>query len=307
MKLFLLIGVLFVAVNCQNLTVMAWNVQIFGASKMSNPDVVRVLVPTFRKYDISIIQEIREASGASIQLLLSLINNCNFTTSPCPQFGLVLSDRLGSTTSKEQYGFFYKKDKPKMRINVTHMYQYPDPNYQSFERPPYNVRFTVNNFNFSLSAIHTQPTSAVSEIDKLVDVYDHISTNVNMNMEKNSIILGDFNAGCSYVPNSQWANIRLRTQSRFTWFFGDNVRTNVALSCPYDRMVATSGIVARYVNGSALVDRFDLTFGLTSTQTADVSDHFPIAITLNIPEIPPPSNNTTYLCLSVLLFVFLFI
>lgn len=307
MKVFVALFVIWIFgnANSQNLTIMAWNVQVFGVTKMSNQAIVSVLVPTFRKYDISLIQEIRDSSGTAIQSLLTQINNCSYTISPCPQFGLVLSDRLGPTTSKEQYGFFYRLDNPKFSINITNIYQYPDPNYIYFQRPPFNVRFSVNNFNFTLSAIHTQPTNAVFEIDKLVDVYDNISQTQLMNYETKVIILGDFNAGCSYVSSSQWSSIRLRNQTRFTWFFNDNTVTNVVLSCPYDRMVATSGILQKFVNGSAMVDRYDITFGLNQSTALTVSDHFPITITLNVPL--SLSNNGCIHIFNVLLLIFMFI
>lgn len=55
-------------------------------------------------------------------------------------------------------------------------------------------------------------------------------------------------------------------------------------------MVGTIEIRNVFINGSALVDRFDLTYGLNDTQTKEVSDHFPIYITLDIPR--PLLNNS---------------
>lgn len=54
---------------------------------------------------------------------------------------------------------------------------------------------------------------------------------------QNFIFMGDFNAGCSYVPQKQWNNIRLRTHSEFVWLIGDKNDTTVkkSTSCPYDR------------------------------------------------------------------------
>lgn len=54
---------------------------------------------------------------------------------------------------------------------------------------------------------------------------------------QNFIFMGDFNAGCSYVPQKQWKNIRLRTNSEFLWLIGDKNDTTVKNStrCPYDR------------------------------------------------------------------------
>lgn len=54
---------------------------------------------------------------------------------------------------------------------------------------------------------------------------------------QNFIFMGDFNAGCSYVPKKAWESIRLRTDPRFIWLIGDREDTTVKKStnCAYDR------------------------------------------------------------------------
>lgn len=54
---------------------------------------------------------------------------------------------------------------------------------------------------------------------------------------QNFIFMGDFNAGCSYVPKKAWKNIRLRTDPKFVWLIGDQEDTTVkkSTSCAYDR------------------------------------------------------------------------
>lgn len=54
---------------------------------------------------------------------------------------------------------------------------------------------------------------------------------------QNFIFMGDFNAGCSYVPKKAWKNIRLRTDPKFVWLIGDREDTTVkkSTSCAYDR------------------------------------------------------------------------
>jgi deoxyribonuclease-1-like protein len=54
---------------------------------------------------------------------------------------------------------------------------------------------------------------------------------------QNFIFMGDFNAGCSYVPKKAWQNIRLRTDPKFVWLIGDQEDTTVkkSTSCAYDR------------------------------------------------------------------------
>lgn len=96
--------------------------------------------------------------------------------------------------------------------------------------------FLLDVTDFVMAAIHTSPSQAVSEIDRLVDVYDDIVRRWNLN---DVIILGDFNAGCSYVTKSAWEKIRLAKDRRFYWLFPDHVDTTVANSdCPYDRYIS---------------------------------------------------------------------
>ncbi len=50
------------------------------------------------------------------------------------------------------------------------------------------------------------------------------------------MLMGDFNADCSYVTTSQWSSIRLRTSSAFQWLIPDSADTTVtSTDCAYDR------------------------------------------------------------------------
>jgi hypothetical protein len=68
---------------------------------------------------------------------------------------------------------------------------------------------------------------------------------------QNFIFMGDFNAGCSYVPKKAWKNIRLRTDPGFVWLIGDQEDTTVKKStnCAYDRSEASVGAASHAVLG----------------------------------------------------------
>lgn len=55
------------------------------------------------RYDIVLIQEIRDSSETAIYELLSACNDAN-----SDPFRMVISDRLGRTSYVEQYAFFYR-------------------------------------------------------------------------------------------------------------------------------------------------------------------------------------------------------
>lgn len=65
----------------------------------------------------------------------------------------------------------------------------------------------------------------------------HLMTDAPYNFSQNFIFMGDFNAGCSYVPKKAWKSIRLRTDPRFVWLIGDQEDTTVkkTTNCAYDR------------------------------------------------------------------------
>lgn len=56
---------------------------------------------------------------------------------------------------------------------------------------------------------------------------------------KNVVILGDLNAGCSYITARGWRALRLRTDPKFHWLIGDEEDTTVRekTQCAYDRSV----------------------------------------------------------------------
>lgn len=73
--------------------------------------------------------------------------------------------------------------------------------------------------------------------DHEVMYYSACQVMVLKHVFQNFIFMGDFNAGCSYVPKKAWQNIRLRTDLNFVWLIGDQVDTTVKKStnCAYDR------------------------------------------------------------------------
>lgn len=97
-------------------------------------------------------------------------------------------------------------------------------------------------------------------------VYDDIVKNWGL---KDVIIMGDFNAGCSYVRG--WENIKLATDSKFYWMHDNSEDTTTEKTdCPYDRIVvAGKTLIEAVLPRSAQVFRFDEYFGLNKTQVID--------------------------------------
>jgi hypothetical protein len=123
-------------------------------------------------------------------------------------------------------------------------------------------------------------------------------------MYKNIILMGDFNADCSYVPASQWQNIRFKQvpySSQFTFVVPDGSDTTVSTNvCAYDRFVMNSTVAAKRVvprgaPTSGYVYHFPLVYNMNLTDAAKISDHVPIEMTFmyDVNSSPTPSPTPT--------------
>ncbi|KAK2547191.1 Deoxyribonuclease-1 [Acropora cervicornis] len=283
-----------------SLKLAAFNVRIFGARKMATAGVPAILVKIILRYDVILIQEIRDSSGRQIKKLLELVNKA----STRGQYRISISRRLGRSSSKEQYAFFYRKDV--LSVNDSYVYDDGDESLgiDTFAREPYIVRFQssfTDIKDFILVAIHTSPINAPQEIDELANVYDDVVTKFNI---PDVIILGDLNAACSYFSDMDRKKNRLMTNKRFHWLITDCVDTSVTGShCAYDRfVVAGNSMLKAIMESSARSFKFDEILGLNKTvveynrfrimksmwsqrlsppeRALKVSDHYPIEVHL---------------------------
>ncbi|MGH0151479.1 UNVERIFIED_CONTAM: hypothetical protein FKN15_034966 [Acipenser sinensis] len=182
------------------------------------------------------------------------------------------------------------------RATVIDSYQYDDGcepcGSDTFNREPFVVKFSSPHSavrDFAIIPQHTSPSAAVQEIDALYDVCTDL---VSRWQTDNILLMGDFNAGCSYVTSSKWPQIRLRTDLQFQWLIPDSVDTTVTHThCPYDRSVLHSvidrlscfpaavrdfAIIPQHTSPSAAVQEIDALYDvctdLVSRWQTDVSD-----------------------------------
>jgi len=272
MKTFsLVLCLLFSAAHAEQLFIGAFNIQVFGQSKMDKPDVVRVLVQIVQRYDILLVQEIRDSAQTAFPELVQKVNEESRY-----EYDFVVSPRTGRTSSKEQYGYIFRTDK----VKVGGVYQYPD-HEDIFEREPYTVSFkrlvSGHQKTFSFIGIHAAPDEAKEEVDALVEVYD----SVEKIFGEDALLAGDFNADCSYICNSCWGDIDLYQDSRFTWLIDNDADTTVSSKdCAYDRLVVAGDSMTEN-SSQGDVFYFDKAYGLTQEQTEEVSDHYPVEFYLS--------------------------
>ncbi|XP_069722333.1 deoxyribonuclease gamma [Phaenicophaeus curvirostris] len=279
MLLFILLS-LFNFNSSLSLKICSFNVRSFGETKIARPEVVDAVVKIISRCDIALLMEIKENKNRVCPLLVEKL--ASQLKRPEEQYTCVASERLGRKSYKEQYIFIYRQH----LVSVKQTYQYPDNqpgDEDAFSREPFAIWFKSPKTavkEFAIIPLHTKPETAVREIDELYDVYLDVKQRWKT---ENFIFMGDFNAGCSYVPQKQWKNIRLRTDSEFVWLIGDKNDTTVktSTSCPYDRIVVRGQkLVDAVVPDSVNIFDFQMDFQMTEEQALGVSDHFPVEFEL---------------------------
>ena len=255
----------------EELRISSFNVQAFGLSKTRDLDVLNVLTQVISRFDLVVIQEVRDISETAIAELLAELN----AMSPTP-YALDLSDRLGRGSSKEQVAFIYRTDKLSfVESGVT-----PDPE-DLFERPPAWARFEHSDTEerlWILSA-HIDPRYAPSEIAALYDVFDQYQRETPVS--ESALIMGDLKAGCGVLSEDEIMLSSLFSSSSLTSLISHEADTTTTSSfCPYDR-IFVGGPWAQHVQESG-VYRFGRELGLTSEQRRAISDHYPVWVRFHV-------------------------
>ncbi|XP_032444184.1 deoxyribonuclease-1 [Xiphophorus hellerii] len=253
----------------------AFNIKTFGDTKASNVTLMDIISTVVHRYDVILIQEVRDNDLTATQKLMEHVNKGS------SQFSYIVSEPLGRTTYTERYLFLYRQ----ASVSVVENYTYDDGcepcGTDTFMREPFVVMFSSKSTvlpTFTLIPQHTSPDSAVAETDALYDVVTDVRTRWNTN---NIVLLGDFNAGCSYVSGSNWEQIRLFTDKSFHWLIPNTADTTVSnTNCPYDRIVVTADMLKGVVQGSAQVYDFMADLKLSQDLALAVSDHFPVEVKL---------------------------
>ena len=246
------------------ITIAAFNIQIFGKSKRAKADVMDVLAKTVREFDVVLVQEIRDASETTAPIFLDLIN-----TFDGPEYAFIRSERLGRTTSKEAYAYFYNTQTVSYLDGTAHIWEDVG---DVFEREPYIAGFAAGEFDFTLVGIHSKPDDAENEIGSLAVIFDTIKANQD---DQDIIVLGDFNADGSYYDEDDTTQPLM--DPIYHWTVSNDVDTMTKTDWTYDRIVMlNSTFSSEYIMDSTDVYYFNDVYGLNQSVTEDVSDHFPI-------------------------------
>ncbi|XP_008069311.1 deoxyribonuclease-1 [Carlito syrichta] len=260
-----------------SLKIAAFNIRTFGETKMSNATLSSYIVQILSRYDIALVQEVRDSHLTAVGKLLDELNQDTPNT-----YHYVVSEPLGRNSYKERYLFVYRPD----QVSVLDSYYYDDGcepcGNDTFSREPAVVKFSspfTEVREFAIVPLHAAPMDAVAEIDALYDVYLDVQQKWGM---EDIMLMGDFNAGCSYVTPSHWPSIRLRTNPAFQWLIPDTADTTATSThCAYDRIVVAGNLLqGAVVSDSAAPFDFQAAYGLSSQLAQAISDHYPVEVML---------------------------
>jgi deoxyribonuclease-1-like protein len=242
--------------------IASFNIQVFGTSKASKPEVMQVLAEIVRRFDIVAIQEIRSQDETLLPRFVDLVNATG------RHYDYVIGPRLGRTVSKEQYAYVF--DAATIEVDRSAVYTVDDPD-DLLHRPPLVAPFRCRGpppdeaFTFTLINIHTDPDETATELDALADVFRAVQNDGRG--EDDIILLGDLNVDdrklgrLGQIPNVMPVLVQTPTNTRGTKMY-DNILFN---------RVATVEFMGR----AGVVDLMS-EFNLTLEAALAVSDHLPV-------------------------------
>ena len=190
--------------------IATFNIKIFGETKMGKADVISELVNITLRYDMLVVQEIKDLDQTVPYDFLDAINaEANET------YALVLSERSGQQDDdqggQEQYAIYYRT----ARFQADSAWLHNDSELDQFQREPLIANFNLLSNNgtviedIAFITVHTKPANAVNETAALHDVVE--TYNVN-STESDVALLGDFNADCSYASTYELNQLEIRNQ-----------------------------------------------------------------------------------------------
>ncbi|KAG7237297.1 hypothetical protein INR49_032537 [Caranx melampygus] len=136
----------------------AFNIKSFGVNKASNTTLMNLISTIIHRYDIILIQEVRDSDLSATKKLMEHVNEgSNFT------YKHIVSEPLGRSSYKERYLFLYREQTVSVVQNFTYESSDEHCGTDTFMRKPFVVmfssRYTVLE-NFVLIPQHTSPDFA---------------------------------------------------------------------------------------------------------------------------------------------------
>lgn len=107
----------------------SFNLKQYGATKAGDPTITNYVATILNDFDVGVIQEITDVKIQAPYVLFDALNK----VSKSGPYSMTLSERVGRSTSKEQYIFFNRESTS--GVKLINYYLYNDVN-DYFEREP---------------------------------------------------------------------------------------------------------------------------------------------------------------------------
>ena len=244
----------------ERIRICTFNIQIFGVSKMSKPEVAGILADIVSRFDLTAVHELRSARPDPVDRFMALLPE---------RYGYVLGPREGRSSSKEQFWIIYDTEK----LTGLGAEAWPDPG-DRFERNPLGVYFqTKDKFDFILVNIHVRPGGAAEEIAAMPEL---VSGFRELWQENDVLLAGDFNADGLYYDAT--ALPAVFPGDEYLIITGNDLDTTVAPGDnAYDRIIVTLSAAEDYARNRGVM-RFEEHYDFDALQVRprELSDHYPV-------------------------------
>lgn len=256
--------------------IASFNIQVFGETKSQSPQVMDILARIARNFDVIAVQEIRSRGQDVIPYYVDLINASG------RHYDYVIGERLGRTSSKEQYAFIF--DTQSVEVDRAQVYTVADPD-DLLHREPLVALFRVRGpptdqaFTFTLINIHTDPDEVARELSVLDDVF--VAVRNDGRNEDDVIILGDFNTDDRHLGElGQLSGIMPVIAG---------MPTNTQGNAQYDNIVFSAQATREFTGRGGVFD-FMREYNLSLADAMKVSDHLPVWAEFSIYEGGQPGR-----------------
>lgn len=260
----------------ETIRIASFNIQVFGQSKLNKPAVMQDLAKVVRQFDVVAIQEIRSKEPV-MPRFIEIINSTGQH-----DYGYVIGERLGRTSSKEQYAFIY--DRTTIEVDEKTMYTVPGLQ-DRLHRPPFVALFRARGppkdeaFTFQLINIHTDPDDTKIELNALDDAYRYVRDHRlpgKTRDEDDIILLGDLNVDERHL--GQVADLPY-----VKWTITGETKTNTRLNKQYDNIVYNSRATVEFTGRSGVFNLMT-ELGRSGAEALEISDHMPVWAEFSVRE-----------------------
>lgn len=253
--------------------IASFNLRRYSVTKAtSNPQTNTYIAKILLRYEMIFLQEIIDLSKENrvVSQLLSHLHK----QSKSIKYESIISPPLGSTSYKERLVYLVRTKPGRVQILSSHVYNGSVSHL--FERSPFIL-------HVKLSKRSSRPTIFIGvhlKPDAVYEEFRHLRTVIDELPPKSSVVLlGDFNADCSYLNNVKKKELRKSYFQDFHWLIDDRTETNLLESCSYDRILVSAGKTGlTWKSNSNGTFPFDKHFRLSKEAALQVSDHYPVEV-----------------------------